>query len=169
MTIGYTMVLHNNYYIDDTEKINFFRYENLENFDLASSITEKIQFNNDLLLKLENVDWTLQDICSPYVDDGTMLVNVNNFKLKFRVKSSDTFLTLLIFYIGIGKEKNYLENIEKLYKSPDDVHYFSTSQKLKDFYDNNIETDFINFLRIILSSFFYYDKLQEGTNSLNSI
>ena len=50
------MVLHNNYYIDETEKINFFRYENLENFDLASSITEKIQFNNDLLLKLENAE-----------------------------------------------------------------------------------------------------------------
>ena len=151
------MVLHNNYYIDDTEKINFFRYENLENFDLASSITEKIQFNNDLLLKLENVDWTLQDICSPYVDDGTMLVNVNNFKLKFRVKSSDTFLTLLIFYIGIGKEENYLQNIEKLYKSPGDVHYFSTSQKLKDFYDNNVSRDFINFMRIILYYLFNYD------------
>ena len=75
------MVLHNNYYIDDTEKINFFRYENLENFDLASSITEKIQFNNDLLLKLENVDWTFPTVYT--FPNGTQFLEINNVEQKF--------------------------------------------------------------------------------------
>ena len=75
------MVLHNNYYIDDTEKINFFRYENLENFDLASSITEKIQFNNDLLLKLENVDWTFPTVNT--FPNGTQFLKINNVEQKF--------------------------------------------------------------------------------------
>lgn len=167
------MVLHNNYYIDETEKINFFRYENLENFDLASSITEKIQFNNDLLLKLESLDWTFPTIYT--FPNGTQFLKINNVEQKFG-QLKRIFLVYLIHYINIDRNNNYLENIKKLYKSPKSVYSFVTEQGIKDFYDNNIETDFINFLGLILSSFFPYvkqgikfqdDKLpEEGINSL---
>lgn len=148
------MVLHNNYYIDDTEKINFFRYENLENFDLASSITEKIQFNNDLLLKLENVDWKsidLKDICFYHSEsNNTILIKINNLELTFRFGTEDTLLTILIFYISIGKGNDYLQNIEKLYES----RSFYTIDDIRNFYDNNVSPNFINFVRLILNYVF---------------
>jgi HJR/Mrr/RecB family endonuclease len=158
------MVLHNNYYIDENGNIHFFKYENLQNFDLASSINEEIHFNSDLFIKLKELDW--QFSFNKILPNGTISLKINNITQHFRLNSKDTFLIYLSLYMNLDKDNKYLKNLEKLHKSPESLYSFETINALKSFYENNEDVNFINFMKMILFDFFDFpiDILTDGDN-----